>query len=162
MKSNFFLIAIFATIMAFTSCTSVKQTAPIMAIAGNSITTDVKANLDYDNVKRIKGSATTNRILWIFNHTVNGNKKLTSNNRYKGLSNAESIALYRAKMSADVDIVLEPQFETETKSYFFGIFKKTKVNVVGWGTNIKSFEEGKAPILPNTVENYPGNKIFGL
>lgn len=152
MKTRFFFVALIATILTLTSCTSVKQTAPVMAIAGNNITTDVKANIDYENVKKIKGSATTNRILWIFNHTVNGNKKLSANNRYKGLSNAESIALYRAKSAADADIVLEPQFETETKSYFFGIFKKTHVNVTGWGANIKSFEPS---IIQNSVENYP-------
>ena len=130
MKTRFFFVALIATILTLTSCTSVKQTAPVMAIAGNNITTDVKANIDYENV----------------------NKKLSANNRYKGLSNAESIALYRAKSAADADIVLEPQFETETKSYFFGIFKKTHVNVTGWGANIKSFEPS---IIQNSVENYP-------
>ena len=66
MKNNILFVAIVATIMALTSCTSVKQTAPVMGIAGNNIVTNVKADLDYNNVKKIKGSATTNRILWIF------------------------------------------------------------------------------------------------
>lgn len=158
MKNNILFVAIVATIMALTSCTSVKQTAPVMGIAGNNIVTNVKADLDYNNVKKIKGSATTNRILWIFNHTVNGNKKLSTNNRYKGLSQTESVALYRAKTAADVDVVLEPQFEVETKSYFFGIYKRTQVNVVGWGANIKSFKDGSHS---NNVERFSGaNGLF--
>lgn len=109
--------------------------------------------MDYDNVKKIKGSATTKRVLWIFNHTTNGNKKLSTSNRYKGLSKTESVALYRAKTAADVDLVLEPQFEVETKSYFFGIYKRTQVNVVGWGANIKSFKEGPQS---NNVSSFSG------
>lgn len=124
------------------SCTSVKQTAPVMAIGSNNIVTSVKADLDYANVKKIQGSATTHRVLWIFKHTVNGSKQLKSNNKYKGLNRTESTALYRAKAAADVDVILEPQFETETKSYFFGIYKRTKVKATGWGTNIKSFKDG--------------------
>lgn len=160
MKTKLFVIALVATILGLTSCSSVKQTAPVMALAGNSINTHIKADIDFEHIKRIKGGATTTRVLWIFNHTTNGNKKLTANNKYKGLSEGESIALYRAKTAADVDVVLEPQFDVETKSYFFGIYKRTKVNVVGWGANIKGFSEDPSSIT-NTVEPYPSG-ILGL
>lgn len=139
------------------SCSSVKQTAPVMAIGGNNITTNVKANIDYAGIKKIKGEASTTRVLWIFKHTPNGGKKISANNRYKGLSNTENVALYRAKTAADCDIVLEPQFETYTRSYFFGIYKKTEVKVKGWGANIKSFEEGN---VPNDVVNFSSRGIF--
>lgn len=157
MKNNILILVIAMLVMACASCTSVRQTAPVMGIAGNNIVTNVKADLDYDNVKRIKGSATTKRVLWIFNHTTNGNKRLSASNRYKGLSQAESVALYRAKSAADVDVVLEPQFEVETKSYFFGIYKRTQVNVVGWGVNIKSFKEGPES---NNVEPFSRPSIL--
>lgn len=120
-------------VAACASCTSVRQTSPVMAIGGNNIVTNVKADIDYKGVKKISGSSTTTRVLWIFSHTPNGNKQLKANNKYKGLNKTEGVALYRAKKTADVDLVLEPQFETETKSYFFGIYKKTKVNMTGWG-----------------------------
>lgn len=133
------------------SCSSTKQTSPVMAIGGNNIITSVKADLDYDHAKKIKGSATTHRVLWIFSHTPGGSKKIKSNNRYKGLNGAESTALYRAKNTSEVDIILEPEFETETKSYFFGIYKKTVVNMSGWGTNIKGFKDA-TPEINATVD----------
>lgn len=150
-----FLAAAVAVGMA--SCSSVKQTAPVMAIGGNNITTHVKADIDYKGTKKIQGEATSTRVLWIFRHTPNGNKSIKANNRYKGLNKTESVALYRAKQAADVDIVLEPEFETYTKSFFFGIYKKDKVRVKGWGANIKGFSEGN---YQNHVENFGGNVIF--
>lgn len=138
-----------ALIFAMASCTSVKQTAPVLAIGGNNIITSVKADIDYDGIKKIQGKATTHRVLWIFNHTVNGAKTVKSNNLYKGLNKSESTALYRAKNAADVDIVLEPQFETEVKTYFFGIYKRTDVKLTGWGANIKGFRENPSYINGN-------------
>lgn len=146
-----------AFVFSMASCSSVKQTAPVMAIGGNNITTNVKAEIDYEGVKKIQGEASTTRVLWIFKHTPNGGKKIQSNNRYKGLNGTENVALYRAKQAADVDLILEPQFETQTKSYFFGIYKKTNVKVVGWGANIKGFKEGE---LPNNVANFGKSGIF--
>lgn len=157
MKGLFKTLILSAVVFMTASCTSVKQTAPVMAIGGNNITTNVEADLDYNGIKKIQGTATTTRVLWIFSHTPNGNKKLKANNRYKGMSNTEAAALYRAKTTADVDVVLEPEFEVETKSYFFGIFKKTKVKATGWGANIKGFKAGN---MPNTTEKFSGNGLL--
>lgn len=159
MKKLINLIVCAVVLLAASSCTSVRETTPVMAIGTNNIVTNVKADLDYAGVKKIQGSATTNRILWIFSHTPNGNKQLKANNKYKGLGKTESVALYRAKKSADVDVVLEPEFETETHTYFLGIFKKTKVNVTGWGANIKGFKEGQEG-EQNTLVNFAGPGIF--
>lgn len=56
-----------------------------------------------------------------------------------------------------LSVVLEPQFEVETKSYFFGIYKRTQVNVVGWGANIKSFKDGSHS---NNVERFSGTGSY--
>lgn len=152
MKKLIKFIACSLVIAACASCTSVRQTTPVMAVGGNNIVTNVKADIDYKNVKKISGSATTTRVLWIFSHTPNGNKQIKASNKYKGLGKTEAVALYRAKKGSDVDLVLEPQFETETKSYFFGIFKKTKVVMTGWGANIKGFSSGDNQEQNNTVE----------
>ena len=147
----------FAVVACMASCTSVKQTAPIMAIGGNNITTNVKAEIDYDGVKKIQGQASTTRVLWIFKHTPNGGKKITANNRYRSLNTTENVALYRAKQSGDVDLILEPEFVTQTKSYFFGIYKKTEVTVKGWGANIKGFKDGP---VPNDVVKFGKDGMF--
>lgn len=157
MKKFMNLVLCSVVVFLAASCSSVKQTAPVMAIGSNNIVTNVKADLDYEGVKKIQGNATTHRILWIFSRTNNGSKTIKSNNRYKGLNKTESTALYRAKTAADVDIVLEPQFETETKSYFFGIYKRTKVNATGWGANIKGFKDGTPAQNDNVSFN---NSIF--
>lgn len=151
-----FAMALFIMVMA-ASCTSVRSSAPVMAVGSNNIITNVKADLDYAGIKKINGEATTHRVLWIFGHTPGGNKQLTANNKYKGLNKAERTALYRAKNAGDVDMVLEPEFDTETKSYFFGIYKKTKVRVKAWGANIKGFQDG-TPVTNETV-NF-SNSIF--
>ena len=158
MKKFFKLFAFVAMLGLFASCgTSHTATAPVMAIGSNNIITNVKADLDYDNVKSISGEATTNRILWIFNYTPKGSAKLQANNKYKGLNATQSTALYRAKTDANVDMILEPEFVTQTKSYFFGIFKKTKVKCNGWGVNIKGFHDG-TPAQNDRVD-YP-NGLF--
>lgn len=158
MKNFFKIFVVVLVAAAFASCSSTKQTAPVMAIGGNNIVTTVKADLDYKGAKKINGAATTHRVLWIFSHTANGNKQLKSNNKYKGLNKTESVALYRAKTAGDVDVVLEPEFETEVKSYFFGIYKKTDVKMKGWGVNIKGFSDGTP--MQNQVENFGGNILF--
>ena len=137
---NKFLMML-AVVTCLASCTSVRQTSPILAIGGNNITTNVKAVIDYDNVKRVQGSASTTRVLWIFKHTPNGGKKISANNRYRGLGNTENVALFRAKKSADVDLILEPEFETEKHSWFFGAYKKSSTKVKGWGVNIKGIKQ---------------------
>lgn len=153
----FKVMALCMLVVLATGCTSVRQTAPVMAIGGNNIISNVKADIDYKNVEKITGDAVNHRVLWIFNHTPNGNKQLKANNKYKGLNKCESVALYRAKAGANVDMVLEPQFETETNSYFFGIYKKTQVHMTGWGANIKGFSDGTPN--SNRVESF-GGSIF--
>ena len=143
MKKLIKFIACLAIACIATSCgTSHTATAPVMAIGSNNIITNVKADLDYDHVQKIQGEATINRILWIFKQTPKGAAQLQANNKYKGLNATQSTALYRAKTEAGVDVVLEPEFTTQTKSYFLGIFKKTKVTCTGWGVNIKGFQDG--------------------
>ncbi|MDD6889689.1 MAG: hypothetical protein PUD39_05465 [Bacteroidales bacterium] len=159
MKKIFQFLMVCVVILGMASCSSVKQTAPVMAIGGNNITTNVKADIDYDGIKKIQGTASSTRILWIFKHTPNGGKEIKANNRYRGLSSTENVALFRAKQSADVDLILEPQFETQSKSYFFGIYKKTVVKATGWGANIKGFVEGPA-MNTNTVENFGSNGLI--
>ncbi len=140
-KINLF-IAICVTVL-LSSCASYQQTAPIMGIGGNCINTYVSAELDYKNAKRIEATIET-QTLFGFNLIRNVNKTLKSTNRYKGLNKRESQALYKAKSEANVDIILEPEFETEKHSWFLGIYKTSKTKVKGWGINIKSIKDDKS------------------
>lgn len=127
--------------MLMTSCASYQHTAPVMAIGGNNINTYVEADLDYDNAKKVSAEVESKTLLGFISLTRNGNKTVKSNNRYKGLSKSEAQALYRAKTNADVDMILEPEFENESHSWFFGAYKTKKTVVKGWGINVKGIKE---------------------
>lgn len=139
-KTNVFISICTAVLLS--SCASYQKTAPIMSIGGNSINTYVAAELDYKNAKKVEGTVET-QTLFGFNLIRNENKTLKSTNRYKGLNKRESQALYKAKTEANVDIILEPEFETEKHSWFLGIYKTSITKVKGWGINIKRITEDK-------------------
>lgn len=136
---NLFVVGVAA--LAFTSCASYSVDAPVMGIAGNSINTYVAADLDYKGAKEISADVDTKTLFWFISLNRNGDKQLTNSNRYKGMSKAQRQALYRAKTNNNVDIVLDPEFTVEKHSWFFGIYKTRKVNVKGWGVNMKGIKE---------------------
>lgn len=138
MKKKMILGAFVASLLV-TSCASYEKAAPVLGITGNSINTYVEADLDYDHAKKVEGVVETQTLFGIA-LTRNGHKLLKSSNRYKGLDKREAQALYRAKESADVDIILEPEFEKEKHSYFFGAYKTSTTKVKGWGVNIKGIK----------------------
>lgn len=139
MKKNVVLGAFVASLLV-TSCASYEKTAPVMGINSNSIKTYVEADLDYANAKKVEGTVETSSFLGI-PLVHNGCKLLKSSNRYKGLDKREAQALYRAKESSNVDIILEPEFEKEKHSYFFGAYKTSTIKVKGWGVNIKGIKK---------------------
>lgn len=140
MKKIIFGSAILMAMMLFSSCASYQKTAPILGVKDNAVATYVKADIDFASQKRVEGVVDKRKLFWCINLVRNGNKTLKNTTRYGGLSKIESQALYRAKENGNVDIILEPQFESEKHSWFFGIYKTYRTTVKGWGVNIKGFE----------------------
>ena len=136
------------TASCFTSCAVYQKEAAIMSLGNNNINTYVEADLDYANAKKVEGTVNTATLFGFIALERNGNKLLKSANRYKGLSKRESQALYRAKESSQVDVILEPEFESEKHSWFFGAYKTSVTKVKGWGVNIKGIKEDKRGV-PN-------------
>ena len=136
-----------------TSCATYQKEAALMSIGSNKINTYVEADLDYAGAKKVQGSVNTATLFGFIQLKRNGNKLLKSINRYKGLTKPESQALYRAKESTNVDVILEPEFEKETHSWFFGAYRTTSTKVEGWGVNIKGIKEDQHGI-PNPVNAY--------
>ena len=128
---------------SMTSCASYQKEAAVMGFGKNHINTYVEADLDYANAKKVEGSVETSTLFGFIQLKRNGNKLLKSSNRYRGFSKSESQALYRAKESSKVDVILEPEFESEKHSWFFGAYKTTSTKVSGWGVNIKGIKEDK-------------------
>lgn len=150
MKKIFFLSIASAGLltMGITSCASYQKEAAIMSLGNNSINTYVEADLDYNNAKKVEASVNTSTLFGFIQLERNGNKVLKSTNRYKGLSKREAQALYRAKENANVDIILEPEFETEKHSWCLGIYRTSSTKVKGWGVNIKGIKQDNRGI-PN-------------
>lgn len=143
MKKFTILPAICAGVLAvasFSSCASYTKEAAIMSL-GSRLNTYAMADLDYENAQKVQATVKTATVLGFIQLERNGNKVLKSANRYKGLSKREGQALYRAKENADVDIILEPEFESEKHSYFLGLYRTSVTTVKGWGVNIKGIQK---------------------
>lgn len=158
MKNLVKLLVVAIVAVSFASCATYQKQAPIMGINGNCINTYVAADLDYKNAKKVEGRIENKRVFGFISLTRNGNKTLKSTNRYRGISKTEAQALYRAKELNNVDIILEPEFEKETHSWFFGAYTTETVIVKGWGINIKGIKEDN--VKNSTVE--VGSSSFGL
>lgn len=127
--------------LSLASCASYEKTGPIMGVQSNSVNTYVAADFDYANAKRIEGTVKQKTLFGILNLVKNGKRYYTASNRYRNLSKTEQQALYRAKETGGVDVIMEPNFEKETHRYFFGLYKKSQVKVSAWGLNYKGLKE---------------------
>ena len=159
MKNLKSLLVAGVAVLAFSSCAHYTVDSPVMGIASNSINTYVTADLDYKNAKQISADVETKTLFGFISLSRNGDKQLTNTNRYKGLSKPERQALYRAKTNNNVDIILEPEFTVEKHSWFFGAYKTRKVNVKGWGVNMKGIKEDPHGIT-NDTRNFNASGIL--
>ena len=139
MKKSILLIACGITLF-LTSCATYKKETPVLAIGANSVNTYIKAEFDYASARPIEAEINIKKFLGM-NLVYNEDKRFVSSNRYKGFGKHESQALYKAIEENDVDVVIEPRFETDTHCWLFGIFKQCNIKVKGWGMNIKGFSE---------------------
>lgn len=157
MKKFQYLFAAGVLSMTFAGCAHYTVDAPVMGIANNSINTYVAADLDYQGAKKVSADVDKKKLFGFISLSRNGDKQLTNTNRYKGLSKTQCQALYRAKTNNDVDIIMEPEFTTETHSWFFGAYTSRKGNVKGWGVNMKGIKEDTHR---NSVKNFRETGFF--
>lgn len=146
-------------VASITSCASYTKEAPIMGIGGNSINTYVAADLDYANAKKVEATVNTRTVLGFIQLERNGNKTMKNTNRYKGLTKSERQALYRAKENSNFDIILDPEFEKETHSWFFGAYRTSTTKVKGWGIDIKGIKEDSHGAT-NADRSFGGSRLF--
>ena len=140
MKTNVFFCVLVSGLL-LTSCASYRITAPVVGFGGNKVNAYAEADIDYSSAKKVSATVETSYIFGI-PAIKNGNKTLKSST-YFGLSKRESQALYRAKVNSDVDLILDPEFETEKHKYFFGLISRGKTTVTGWGVKVKGIKEDK-------------------
>ena len=139
MKTKLFSLLVSG--LVFASCASYRITAPVIGFGGNKVNAYAEADIDYSSAKKVSATVETSYVFGI--PTVkNGNKTLKSKSYY-GLSKREAQALYRAKVNSDVDMILDPEFETEKHKYLFGLINNGKTTVTGWGVKVKGIKEDK-------------------
>ena len=141
MRKTFYCLALFGGLL-LAGCASYQKTAPLQGMNSNTVSTYAEADIDYSSAKKVSGTIETKKIFG-FNTIRNGNKTLKSSNHYGRLSKREAQALYKAKESADVDLILDPEFETEKHSYFFGLIRNSTTKVTGWGVKIKGMKDNR-------------------
>ena len=137
-KINFVLMGIAA--FAMTSCAFYNQTAPLVGINPDGVETNLVADLDMANAKTITASVKT-KTLFGFIPLVKNGQKVIKSPRYGHLTKSEGLALYKAKSEAGVDVIIDPEFESERHSYFFGAFRTTFTVLRGYGAKVKSYRQ---------------------
>lgn len=139
MKKLRFLFVI-CGVALLASCASYQQTAS-MAGYDPTIKTNVVADLDMNNTKPVTATIKTKTLFWVIPLVLNGHKYTKTGNGYRYMNLREQQALYKATKDANVDLILNPEFTSESHSYFFGIFKKTSTTVKGTGVNVKGLRQ---------------------
>ena len=140
MKKSYFF-GVVMSIVLFSSCASYRETAPILSVNGG-VSTYAEADIDYASAKRVSATIETQHVFGI-STISNGNKQLKSANRYKSLSKREAQALYKAKKLSGADLILDPEFESEKHSYFFGAYRNSITKLTGRAVKIKGIKEDK-------------------
>lgn len=137
---NYFMIGM--ALLTLSSCAYYSQTAPITGIDPKGVKVNVVADLDLDNAKTVTATVKEKTVLWFIPIVINKQKYLRSP-RYRGVSELEGLALYRAKNDAGVDVILDPEFEYERHCWFLGIYKTRDITVRGLGVNVKGYLKEK-------------------
>jgi len=136
-------VALFAT-----SCNTVSKTGHIAPLAYTEVQPNpIKAELDFNVAQKSTGKATA---VYILGCKIAGDRKFAE---VKGLE-AKSIfggrvakiktaAIYNALDKTDYDMLINPQYDSEIKTYLFGAFKSYNVDVKGYGAKIKDLYQVK-------------------
>ena len=138
-KKYFLLLGLCVILMS--SCAFYEKTSPILGYEDNNIKTNVTADLDVTNAKKVSENIETQTLFGFIQLQHNGHQYLKSSNRYGSLSKSESQVLYKAKQDSGADIILDPQFTSEKHSWFFGMYKTTKTTVDGWAEKVNGLNQ---------------------
>ena len=131
MKKKYFLLLGLCVIL-MSSCAFYEKTSPVFGYEDNSIKTNVTADLDVTNARKVSENIETQTLFGFIPLQHNGHKYLKSSNRYGALNKSESQVLYKLKQNSGADIILDPEFTSERHSWFLGLYKTTKITVDGW------------------------------
>lgn len=136
MSKKFFILLGLWTALMSSCASSYNATAPVFGYEGNSIKTNVTAELDMENAKKVFWTIEARTLFGFIELQKSGHQYLKSSNRYGHLTKLESQALYMAKYSNNADIILDPEFTCEKHSWFFGLYTTKTVTLNGWAVKV--------------------------
>lgn len=151
MKKVFYLFSLLAVVL-LSSCGSISKTGYVATFARTEVHTDVlKADLDISEEK-VEAKASSSYIFGFWR--VAGDNKFTeakdaglSNSIFGGrIDKVKSAAMYKALEQSDADMLITPRYDTETKSFLFGLFQIYRVKVSGYNAKIKDLHQIEAPV----------------
>lgn len=143
---KFLMFAVVAVALA--SCSSSRDTGKIADFSKIKAQTDVvRGDLDLNVANKVEGVATC---WYVGPIRVSGDNKT-----YEDLSNSQSDALFgffggkkasivertalcNAMQGTDYDVVVNPTYQSEKHSWFFGLVRKQKCKAKGFGAKFKN------------------------
>jgi hypothetical protein len=151
MKKYSFLMGLCLMVLLMApSCTTISKTGQAAPFAYTEVHPDkIKAEMDFNLEQKSTGKASAWYVLWFWK--VSGDNKFaevkgseTRSSLFGGrIARVKSAAIYNALGKADYDLLVNPQYDSEIKSYLFGLIKGYKVNVKGYGAKIKNLYQEK-------------------
>jgi hypothetical protein len=133
------------------SCATISKTGLAAPIAYSEVVPDLmKAEFDFNLEQKKTGRASAWYLLNFW--------KVAGDSRFSEVKGAEtnasifgnrvakvkSAAIYNALQGTNADMIIAPQYDTETVSYLFGLLKSYKVTVKGYEATLKRVYQKKA------------------
>jgi hypothetical protein len=149
-RINLFLGLILVMLLMTTGCMTVSRTGLASPIAYTEVVPDlIKAEFDFNLNEKKSGKASAWYLLNFWK--VAGDYKFSEvrGGEFKAglfgdrIAKVKSAAVYNALKEGDGDMIVAPQYDTETKSYLFGFLKSYKVTVKGYEATIKTLYQKK-------------------
>jgi len=149
MRKLILLVSV-SVVLFTTSCTTISRTGQAAPFAYTEVHPDkIKAEMDFNLQQKSTGQASAFYFL--------GFCKVAGDNKYAEVKGSEtnvgvfgsrvakikSAAIYNALGGSDYDMLVNPQYDTEVKSYLLGLFKDYRVSVKGYGAKIKNLYQVK-------------------
>jgi hypothetical protein len=139
---NKLLIAL--SVLLFSSCASVNR-SQVSAPLNPLIESHLKADISVDMNKKLKGVATSTTLFGVIglsgpDHFADGVFVSTSSffSLGSGASDLQAAAAYNAVRAGNADVIVNPQYVIEKKSYL--LYSKTTVMVTGYAGTVNKIE----------------------
>lgn len=127
-------------VVALTSCASQKQSKHVSKLVALPVEThELRADLNLDVNEKVKAES---KRTTLFGFRIKGDRKYVETSYISThLAKAKAAAMYKAIEQGNYDVIVAPKYKYERHSWFFGLVRKYKVELNGYGATIKGFQQ---------------------